>query len=84
MRPENTRCKDRPNLTAYPHLFSPIEVGGFTLRNRVGHASIVTRFVQNGEATDPLIHYYENRARGGAGLIVGEPLAMISAMLCCG
>lgn len=66
-------------MTAYPHLFSPIEVGGFTLRNRVGHASIVTRFVQNGEATDPLIHYYENRARGGAGLIVGEPLAMISA-----
>lgn len=66
-------------MTAYPQLFSPIEVGGFTLRNRVAHASIVTRFVQNGQATDPLINYYENRAKGGAGLIVGEPLAMINA-----
>ena len=54
-------------------------MGGFTLRNRVAHASIVTRFVQNGQATDPLIDYYKSRARGGAGLIVGEPLAMINA-----
>ena len=66
-------------MTAYPHLFSPVNVGGFTLRNRVAHASIVTRFVQDGEATDQLTRYYESRARGGAGLIVGEPLAMISA-----
>ena len=54
-------------------------MGGFTLRNRVAHASIVTRFVRNGEVTTPLLDYYESRAKGGAGLIVGEPLAMINA-----
>lgn len=49
------------------------------LRNRVAHASIVTRFVADGEPTDRLIDYYANRARGGTGLIVSEPIAMISA-----
>jgi 2,4-dienoyl-CoA reductase-like NADH-dependent reductase (Old Yellow Enzyme family) len=66
-------------LTAYPNLFSSLEVGGFRLRNRVAHAAIVTRFVSGGEATDRLINYHENRALGGASMIVTEPVAMIKA-----
>ena len=65
-------------MTAYPTLFSPLDLGGFTLRNRVAHASILTRFVRDGEATETLINYHASRARGGAALIVTEPLAMIS------
>ena len=66
-------------MTAYPELFSPLELGGFTLRNRVAHASIVTRFVRDGQATPELLNYYGARARGGAAMVVGEPVAMISA-----
>ncbi len=65
-------------MTAYPTLFSPIEIGGLTLRNRIAHAAILTRFVRNGQATDELINYHASRARGGAAMIVTEPIAMIS------
>ena len=65
--------------TAYPTLFSPTEIGGVRLRNRVAHASIVTRLVKDGRVTPDLEHYLANRAHGGAGLIITEPLAMIDA-----
>jgi 2,4-dienoyl-CoA reductase-like NADH-dependent reductase (Old Yellow Enzyme family) len=64
-------------LSDYPHLFNPLDIGGVTVRNRIAHAAIVTRFVNNGEATDRLINYHASRARGGAGMIVTEPIAMI-------
>jgi 2,4-dienoyl-CoA reductase-like NADH-dependent reductase (Old Yellow Enzyme family) len=64
-------------LSAYPNLFKPLDIGGVTVRNRIAHAAIVTRFVNNGEATDRMINYHSNRARGGAGMIVTEPVAMI-------
>ncbi|MEJ2534989.1 MAG: FAD-dependent oxidoreductase [Gammaproteobacteria bacterium] len=66
------------SATAYPTLFSATEVGGLGVRNRLAHASIVTKFVREGRATDELIHYHATRARGGTGLIVTEPLAMTS------
>jgi len=66
-------------VTAYPHLFSPLDLGGVTLRNRVAHASVVTRFVANGQASDNLLNYLGSRARGGAGMIITEPVAMITA-----
>ncbi len=68
-----------PALTAYPSLFSPLELGGVPLRNRVAHASILTRFVRDGQASDELVNYYTNRARGGAAMIVSEPVAMVSS-----
>lgn len=64
-------------MTAYPLLFSPFSLGGVTLRNRVAHAAILTRFTRDGLASDRLVNYYRNRAAGGAGMIVTEPLAMI-------
>ncbi len=66
-------------MTAYPNVFSPIEIGGTILRNRIAHAAILTRFVTDGRATDRLINYHSNRARGGAGMIVTEPVAMIGS-----
>lgn len=62
----------------YPTLFSPTVVGGVPLRNRLAHASIVTRYVKDGEATETLLNYFGSRARGGAGLLVSEPIAMTS------
>ncbi len=63
----------------YPTLFSTTTVGGVPVRNRIAHASIVSRFVQEGRATDRLINYLASRAQGGAGLIVTEPVAMTFA-----
>ena len=64
--------------SAYPTLFSPCTIGGLTVRNRLAHASIQTRFARDNEVTDELLNYYGARARGGTGLIVSEPLAMTS------
>ncbi|MSO99067.1 MAG: hypothetical protein EXR11_12760 [Rhodospirillaceae bacterium] len=60
--------------TAYPHLFSPVKIGPFTLRNRVVHASMSTRMMENSQVTQQLIDYHRSRAIGGAAAIVTEPL----------
>ena len=60
----------------YPRLFSPIELGGYTLRNRITHASIVTQYVVNHAPTEKLLNYYRSRAAGGAAAIISEPIAM--------
>ena len=63
----------------YPALFSPTVIGGVPVRNRIAHASIVSRFVKDGRATDRLHNYLASRARGGAGLVITEPVAMTYA-----
>jgi dimethylglycine catabolism A len=60
----------------YPHLFAPFERGRLRLKNRILHASMTTRRVVDGRVTDPMIRYYQNRALGGAALVVSEPLNM--------
>jgi dimethylglycine catabolism A len=63
----------------YPLLFSPYERGRLRLRNRVVHASMSTWRADHGRVTAGLIQYHENRARGGAALIVTEPVASLSS-----
>lgn len=75
----NTTVTADNGSTNFPTLFSPIEIGGVRLRNRVAHASIVSRFVKNGWPTDKLINYLGNRAKGGAGMVITEPVAMTFA-----
>ncbi|MEY3137888.1 MAG: hypothetical protein RL580_1620 [Pseudomonadota bacterium] len=62
---------------AYPRLFSPLELAGVRLRNRIVHASMSTRYVAGGAVTDRLISYFANRARGGAAMLVTEPLNLL-------
>ena len=56
------------------HLFAPFERGRLRLKNRVVHASMTTRYVVDGRVTDALVEYFANRARGGAALIISEPV----------
>ena len=65
-------------MTAYPNLFSPVRIGTRELPNRIVHASTSTHYAQQGKVTQRLIDYYVNRARGGASLLVSEPMAMLS------
>lgn len=60
----------------YPRLFEPFALAGRTLKNRIVHASITPGFSLNGDLTDELLNYYVNRARGGAAMIVSEPLGI--------
>lgn len=62
---------------AYPRLFSPLTLRRHTLRNRVVHASMSTRWVIDGRVTEKLIGYHVNRARGGAAMLVTEPLNLL-------
>ncbi|MBM3514791.1 MAG: FAD-dependent oxidoreductase [Alphaproteobacteria bacterium] len=58
----------------YPSLFSPFKLGPFTLKNRIVHASMSTRYVENGEVPDDIITYHASRAEGGAAISVTEPM----------
>ncbi len=67
------RAMDR---RASVHLTSPCSLAGKALRNRLIHASMSTHMAEGGAVTERLVRYYANRAKGGAALIVTEPLSM--------
>lgn len=64
------------STSPYPSLLAPFTLAGQRLKNRVVHASMTTRMGANMRVTDRLVQYHANRARGGAALIVTEPLSM--------
>ncbi len=51
-------------------LLSPIEVKGRRLRNRIVMTAMHLNFTPDGRVSDRLIAFYEERARGGAGMII--------------
>ncbi|SDA92463.1 FAD-dependent oxidoreductase [Mesorhizobium qingshengii] len=57
-------------MTLFPHLFSPLRIGGMEVRNRILSTGHDTVMAHDGHVTDRLIAYQEARAKGGAGLIV--------------
>ena len=59
-------------MDAFPHLFSPIRIGGMELRNRIVSTGHETHLNEKGRIGDRIVAYHEARARGGAGLIVTE------------
>ena len=61
----------------YPLLLEPITLAGRSVRNRVVHASMSTRFSQNQEINPRMVRYHANRAAGGVGMIVTEPLNVL-------
>ena len=56
----------------YPHLFSPIQIGNKTVKNRIFMPPLSTNLADKGYVTDALVEHYSSRARGGVGLIVTE------------
>jgi NAD(H)-dependent 7beta-hydroxy-3-oxo-delta4-cholenoic acid oxidoreductase len=54
-------------------LFSPIEIAGIQVRNRIVMAPMGTLWSRNdGGVSEKMIDHYEARARGGVGLIIFE------------
>ena len=56
----------------FPHLFSPIELGHLTLKNRIFVPGHGTRYARDYGISDDLIAYHGARAAGGVGLIITE------------
>ncbi len=56
----------------FPNLFSPIQIGNITLRNRIVNTAHGTNFAQDRLVTDRHIHYHVERAKGGVGLSIME------------
>jgi 2,4-dienoyl-CoA reductase (NADPH2) len=54
------------------HLFSPLNIGKVTIRNRIVQSAHITGFADNGLFSDRHVRYYEARAKGGIGLIITE------------
>nr|WP_302596686.1 FAD-dependent oxidoreductase [uncultured Cellulosilyticum sp.] len=59
--------------THYTNLLSPLTIKSLTMNNRVVMTPMGTNFASStGEFTDEHIKYYEQRAKGGTGLIIVE------------
>lgn len=63
--------------TPYPDLFKRFALAGKPLKNRIVHAAILTALADKGRVTDKLINYYANRAKGGAAMVVTEPVGAL-------
>ena len=57
----------------YEKLFTPIKIGNVEIKNRIAMAPMLMDFGQfDGRTTAQLMNYYEERAKGGTGLIITE------------
>lgn len=64
---------------SFDHLFSPLQLRHKTLRNRVVFGAHTTNMAQDGLPGQRHLGYYLERARGGAAMIVVEPMPVHAA-----
>ena len=58
----------------FPRLFSPINLRGHTLRNRIVFGAHTANMSEQGLPGERHLAYYRERALGGAGMLVIEPM----------
>ena len=63
-------------MAQFPHLFSPLQLRGQTVKNRMFFPPHGTSLVEDGKVGDRLVAYHEARAKGGVGLIIIEGMSM--------
>ena len=66
----------------FPRLFSPLRVGRRTLRNRIALSATTTNYGERNRVTDRWINFLAERAKGGAGAVITEIIAVDPAALC--
>ncbi|PHM31262.1 NADPH-dependent 2,4-dienoyl-CoA reductase [Xenorhabdus innexi] len=62
-------------MSNYPHLFTPLDLGFTTLKNRVLMGSMHTGLEEHPDGTRRLAQFYAERAAGGVALIVTGGIA---------
>ena len=60
----------------FEFLFSPLEIGSITVSNRICFSAHTTNFATRGLVNEQHVAYYEERARGGCGLIILGELSL--------
>ena len=58
----------------YPHLFAPLALRHLTLKNRIVFGAHTANMSEEGIPGERHLGYYRERARGGAAMIVVEPV----------
>src|SRR5690349_24508602 len=56
--------------TQFPTLFSPIDIGTRTVKNRICCSAHADALAEDGMPTDLTVRYYELKARGGIGIMM--------------
>ena len=59
---------------AFPHLFAPLDLRHKTLKHRLNMGAHTTNMAEDGLPAARHLGYYTERARGGAAMIVVEPV----------
>ena len=54
----------------YKRLFSPIEINGMAVKNRIVEAPIQLAYCKDGHVNERIKQFYIERAKGGVGLII--------------
>ena len=65
----------KPGITKYPQLFSPLDAGAAQLKNRAVMGSMHTGLEEAEDGYNRLARYYADRARGGVGMIITGGIA---------
>src|ERR1700680_4658610 len=52
----------------FPSLFSPLQIGPIEIKNRIQITPHELQYMEGGLASDTLLNYFVERARGGVGL----------------
>jgi len=60
----------------YPDLFSPITINRQTIKNRIAYPSLGLLFSYDTKLNDKYYHYFEEMARGGAGIVTVGPVGV--------
>ena len=58
----------------FPHLFEPLSLRHKTLRHRLNFGAHTANMAEDGLPGERHLGYYSERARGGAAMIVCEPM----------
>jgi len=65
----------------FPNLFRPLQIGTRTLRNRIALPATLTNYGAGHRVTERWTNFLAERAKGGAGMIVSEVIAVDPAAL---
>jgi len=60
----------------FRHLFTPLKIGAFTVKNRIVSTGHLSNFAVAGLPSERHLNYWATKARGGVGLIVTEDQAV--------
>jgi 2,4-dienoyl-CoA reductase-like NADH-dependent reductase (Old Yellow Enzyme family) len=71
MASESTR-----STVQFRHLFTPLEIGRFSVRNRIVSTAHFTGYAEDGLPSERHLNYWASKAKGGIGLIVTEVQAV--------